>query len=299
MRVLMLGATGFIGRGASRRIADAGHEVVCLVRSPEAAERVRSAGHRAVPGDVRDVHGVAGLATGFDAVVNVSAPADQPVVEEALAEALSDALAGTQCTLVWTSGVRVAQAPPGAVGDESSELRLDGPVGWKARAEVRALSNRDVRAMAIRPPFVYAPIGTSIVALLLHAGEDASAIPFPADGRARWSTVHVDDLADLYLRVLERGMAGQVYIAASESTITVRALAECVSELAGLDGRTQPLPVTDLRERMGVMADLLASDAVFSGARARRELGWRPSAPEIRDVISAGDPQPGMSTTRV
>lgn len=285
MRVLVLGATGFIGQAVAQTLGANGHEVIGLSRSAEAGERLRLAGHTPLEGDLRDVDAVAKLAVGFDAVINVAAPEDQPVVEPELATRLREALAGSETTLIWTSGVRVAQPEPGTIGDESSPIVLDGPVGWKARAEREVLEDRRLRAVAIRPPFVYAPTGTSVVELLRGLGRAAQSVPFPGDGGARWSTVHVEDLADLYLRALERGAPGHAYVGASAETITVRELAEHIAVIDGVPGGAEGKPLEELRDSIGFLADLLASDAEFSAELARTELGWRPSAPALREVV--------------
>lgn len=53
-RVLVAGATGYIGRKLSLSLAAEGREVRCLVRRPEAAEDLREAGCEVVKGDVQD-----------------------------------------------------------------------------------------------------------------------------------------------------------------------------------------------------------------------------------------------------
>jgi nucleoside-diphosphate-sugar epimerase len=288
MRVLVLGGTGFIGSAVARRLAEAEHEVVGLCRSAESAERLSEAGHRPLAGDVGDVGAVAATARDFDAVLNLSAPPDQSVIEPALARRLRDALAGSSTALIWTSGVRVAASPPGELGDESSPLVLEGPVGWKARAERDVLDAEDLRSIAIRPPFVYAAAGTPVVELLRGLGRSGASVPYPGDGSAVWSTVHVEDLADLYLLALEGGTPGRAYIAASAETITVRELAEHIGELDGLVGGAESKSIEELRGLVGFFADLLASDAAFSGELARNELGWRPQAPPLREVVAGG-----------
>jgi putative NADH-flavin reductase len=67
MRVLIIGATGRIGRFATLRALDAGHEVVALLRDPEGADVPEGVDAR--PGDLRDPATVQDGLVGTDAVI--------------------------------------------------------------------------------------------------------------------------------------------------------------------------------------------------------------------------------------
>lgn len=69
MRVLMVGATGMIGRPVARMLAgDARFEVSALVRDPERARRVLPSGIRLIRGDVRENAALDAALAGIDAV---------------------------------------------------------------------------------------------------------------------------------------------------------------------------------------------------------------------------------------
>src|SRR4051794_20702430 len=69
MRVLVTGATGFVGARAAERFVELGHEVHALVRRPGAAP----AGTRELVGDLARVDGFADRLRGIDAVVHAAA----------------------------------------------------------------------------------------------------------------------------------------------------------------------------------------------------------------------------------
>jgi nucleoside-diphosphate-sugar epimerase len=76
MRVLVTGATGFVGSHAAAALAARGHRVRCLVRSPEKLARVRALRDpavEAVQGDVTDAEAVARALEGCDAVLHAAA----------------------------------------------------------------------------------------------------------------------------------------------------------------------------------------------------------------------------------
>ncbi len=74
MRILVLGAYGFIGLEASRRLVEAGHEVVALGRSPTYGRRVlpEALWRGADIGKLTDAKDWAPLVEDIDAVVNAS-----------------------------------------------------------------------------------------------------------------------------------------------------------------------------------------------------------------------------------
>lgn len=281
-KVLVLGGTGFIGTRVAAGLQAAGFDVVCSAWTDDGMALLASRGQAALELDIRDPDAVAAATRDFDAVVNLAFASDDPVgAELKLAAALAKELAGTQKTLVWTSGVGVAGANSDRSVGEEAPLDLEGPVGWRAQGEqlVVDASAQGVRSVVIRPPLVYGHGHAAMVGLLGFAAQGDDAVPYPDSGTTEWATVHVDDLADLYVLAAQSASPGSVYIAASESYVTVKQIAEHASAAIGLDGRTVAMPVDELRTRIGPMADLIASPAAFSGQKARNDLGWQPAGP--------------------
>jgi nucleoside-diphosphate-sugar epimerase len=101
--------------------------------------------------------------------------------------------------------------------------------------------------------------------------------------------IHVDDLADLYVRALESGPAGTVLHAVAEEGVPVVELAAAAARAAGASGRVEAWPLDEARATLGrPFADALALDQVCSGRRARRLLGWMPRALRALDDVAVG-----------
>ena len=66
MRALVTGATGFVGGRLARRLRDGGHDVRCLVRSREGAERLQAEGFDVHRGDVLDSASLVGAGRDVD-----------------------------------------------------------------------------------------------------------------------------------------------------------------------------------------------------------------------------------------
>ncbi|WP_349307864.1 MULTISPECIES: hypothetical protein [unclassified Streptomyces] len=101
-------------------------------------------------------------------------------------------------------------------------------------------------------------------------------MPYIGEGANRWALVHVDDIAELYVRALD-APAGAVYAGVSGQNLPLKDIALALSRAAGCPGRTVSLTLDQARERMGPIADAFALDQRFTGARARDGLGWVPA----------------------
>ena len=94
--------------------------------------------------------------------------------------------------------------------------------------------------------------------------------------------MHVDDLADLYVRTLEKAPGGRAYVGVSGQNPTVRELGEAVA------GAVIPENSEATLERLGGFGEALLLDQQASGERAKQDLGWLPTRPSLVDELSAG-----------
>lgn len=72
MRYFITGATGFVGGRIARRLREAGHDVVALVRSPAKAADLQALGVTLASGDVTDKQSVATPIRGVDGVFHIA-----------------------------------------------------------------------------------------------------------------------------------------------------------------------------------------------------------------------------------
>jgi nucleoside-diphosphate-sugar epimerase len=277
VKVLVIGASGYVGGGIARALKRHGYDVTGTARSPEAHKKVEALGAQAVAADVRDPRSIASAAREAGAVVySVQLQGDDAfTVEQAALTAALDALAGTAKPLIYTSGVWFY----GDTGDRPAHEDQPGnPIALVAQRPalerlVLDSAQRNVRAIVVRPAMVYGQ-GGGIPMMLVQSAREHGAARHVGDGANFWPMVHVDDVGELYALAIERGKAGDIFNAADDSRLQVSDIARAASKRAGGSGETQTWPIENAREAMGPFADALALSQVISNERGGSPHWW-------------------------
>lgn len=297
MKLLVTGASGFLGRHLIERLATE-HDVVGLCRRPGSADRL-------VAGDVLDRASLAEPMEGCDAVVHAAGAvshrqADADWLYEVHVTGTSNVLAAAaeagveRVVHVSTSGT-VAVSEQEAVLDEASPDPLAVIARWpyyrvKRTAEKAALA---AGAVVLNPTLLLGPgdvdeSSTKSVRLLLEGG--LSALP-----KGGLSFVDVRDVADAVALALVQGTAGERYLLGAVN-LTLTDYYERLARIAGVQPPWLQLPsktrklvswLPDAARR--AVADRFGVDEVelqmashywyLDNAKARRELGWAPRDP--------------------
>jgi nucleoside-diphosphate-sugar epimerase len=286
MSIFLTGATGFIGSAVLRQLRLQGRDVTALVRSPEKAAKIEALGATAVIGDITDTGLLTEQAAASDGVIHLASPGDASSrdVDDALVTAVLAGLDGRGKRYVHTGGIWVWGSNPDIA--EDSPRNAPPITAWREEVETRVLDAQGVSSTLIAPAVVFGH-GAGIPALFtdVHDG----AVRLVGDGSQHWTTVHVDDLAELYILAFDLGEAGSTYIGASGENPTVRQLGEAAAFGQGLDSRVEEQTIEETRARLGEpFADALLLDQQARGSAARIDLGWEPNGPSILDELRTG-----------
>ncbi|GAA4930477.1 SgcJ/EcaC family oxidoreductase [Streptomyces coeruleoprunus] len=276
MKVLLIGADGYIGSAVADHLERAGHQVVALVRAARSREG-RKREQRT--GDLSRPSSLAGAVTpDIDAVIHLATPTGDAAVDAAAVDALTSPLRGTGRAFVYTSGVWVLGATgPVPVTEDASTDPLP-VVAYRPRIERQVLecAGDGVRAVVIRPGIVHGR-GGGIPALLVDLARKHQGPRYVGDDGVRWPMVHVDDLADLFVLAVERADGGTVWHGVAEPAVPVRDMAAAAGRAAGTDAPARPWAADEAAAALGDdFAGALALDQSVSGDAARKALDWDP-----------------------
>ena len=244
MRVFVTGGNGFIGSVVVRRLAECGHEIVCLLRMASRTERIDGVRYERVCGDIGDADAVRSGMARCNATIHLAAPggwsADEPgelrrVIEGGTRTVLesAEAIGGHRVVHVSsTAAINGSERP--RVFDERAPFTMRDPLLHYAHAKHAAeriaarAHQRGVPVVIVNPAEVYGP-GDEALGTAGNLVDFATAKPVLVC-RGGTSVVHVDDAARGIVRALERGRPGERYILGGEN-LTIRELARLVLEL--------------------------------------------------------------------
>lgn len=310
MKILVTGATGYVGSAIAEKLREHGHQVIGSARSEIAAEKLRARGIEVVRADMNSPESFASAARLSDGVIHAAFNEGYDFLKAVEAEQqtiriLINTLADSAKALIYTSGTAVLGDTGDRVFDEETPITLESPgpddegnkslkaLGLRLETEREVLQAKGVRGIVIRPPNIYGRSnGKSLFPVLKTAGEKLGAVPYAAGtGDHLWSFVHLDDLTDLYLLALEKGNGGQLFHAGAESGLRTKDISEALSRGAGLRGKTIELEISALGEALSIppLAPYWASNSQSSSEKAKKILGWHPKHEQLLNEISKGE----------
>ena len=284
MRVLVTGATGYIGSAVAAKLKAAGHMVVGLARNERNVQAFESLGYEAMPGDLSQPGTMGRAVNDVDAVISTGTTNDGQQDISAI-EVMLEELRGTNKPFIYTSGCWILGDTGGNEADDDTPVNPIPLTGWRPGVEQRVIEGDGVRGIVIRPGIVYG-YGGGIPAMLTGGAQGTGVVRYIGDGSTYWPLVHVDDLVDLYVLALEKAPAGTIMNGVSES-VQVREIAAAGARGQGLEGKIEATPLEQAQQQMGPFADALVTSQRISSPKAL-QLGWQPHAPGIIEELEGG-----------
>jgi nucleoside-diphosphate-sugar epimerase len=288
-RILLTGATGFVGPHVVEACTDAGLRVRALIRSPERAVRLRELGADLVVGSLEDAPAVEAACRNVDAVVHMAALTHARTNDEYEAVNAAGTARLLEATLSAAMPARrfVYLSSLAAVGpcvDGRGVSRDDEPRPLTAYGRSKLAGERVVLEAAdrietviLRAPAVYGPGDTD----LYHFFRLASwgVIPVPTGPVRRLQLVHVRDLAAALIRAVTAPRATGVYHIADPRMYTWEEVGRLVGEAVGRRVRVVRVPAALLAGAASASewaAGLVGQSWIFNRDKAREMLapGW-------------------------
>ena len=110
-------------------------------------------------------------------------------------------------------------------------------VSWRPEQEQRVLTSAQVDGIVIRPSLLYGRSG-SILSMLFGAAQTGQELVWAGRKGGRWAMIHVDDLADAFLRIAESGpiCKSLIFDVSNDASESVDDILEAVVRVSGASG---------------------------------------------------------------
>ena len=318
-KVLVTGASGFVGSAVAAKLVERGFSVRALVRATSPRSHLAGLDLDYVQGDLRDAATIRPAMAGVRYLFHVAADyrlwardRNEIVVNNVTGTRvmMEEALRAGVERIVYTSSVAtLAVQRDGTSVDETVPLEELKAIGAYKRSKVaaerlveRMIAQQGLPAVIVNPS---TPIGprdvkpTPTGRIIVEAARGR----MPAFVDTGLNLVHVDDVAQGHLAALDRGKIGERYILGGQNV----QLSEMLTVIANLIGRRPPrvrlprsaiVPLALAAEtvaRFTGREPFVTMDALrmsryrmfFTAAKAERDLGFtaRPFTDALTDAI--------------
>lgn len=309
MKVLVTGATGFLGRWLVRELLAAEHEVHALVRSESfSLERL---GARSVKGDVLDPQSLASACEGVEAVFHLAGSVNHQGEPSSTYQVHVDgtrnvlraaAKAGVGRVLHMSSSGTTAVSEEERIHDERDPYATQTVRRWpyylakifSEKVALEAHARGDVPVVVLNPSLLLGPederLSSSDV-LVRFLNRELAALP---PGGINF--VDVRDCAKACAKALTEGRPGERYLLGGPN-MTLEAFFVLLSEVSGVKApafvaskklnRTASRVISGLEALGGLEGEEAISYEMgghfwyLDASKARRELGFRARNPEV------------------
>ena len=306
-KILVTGASGFVGSAVARKLIEAGFSVRALVRGKSPRTHLAGLDLEYFEGDLRDRKSVERALAGMRYTFHVAA--DYRLWARDPSEIFASNVEGTRNLMeeamragiervVYTSSVAtIALRSDGVAADETTPLREDQGIGAYKRSKIAAerlveamVAERGLAAVIVNPS---TPIGprdvrpTPTGRIIIEAAKGR----IPAFIDTGLNLVHVDDVASGHLAALRHGKIGERYILGGQDVL----FSQMLRDIAGRVGRRAArvrlpwhalVPVAYVAEAVAKVTGrepFATLDGVhmakyrmfFASSKAERELGYR------------------------
>lgn len=297
MKILLTGATGFLGKHLSTCIAQRKpFELCCAVRSPGSC----TVGHEVVTGELSTATNFRSALAGVNVVVHAAARAH--IMNEEVVDPLREyrrvnvdgtlnlarqAAAEGVDRFIFVSSIKVngelsSQPKPFSPNDTPAPEDAYGISKWEAEQGLKTIAKETgMEVVIIRPPLVYGPGVKGNFASMVKLVR--KGVPLPLGSiRNRRSLVAVDNLVDFIVTCIDHpAAANQVFMVSDGEDVSTSELLRELGKAMGKPARLVPVPTGLLMLGATVLGKKAVACRVLGSLQvdisdAEALLGWKP-----------------------
>ena len=306
MKILVTGATGFVGRKLIPHILDEGHEVVALVRSTSNIEGL-SKDVEIREADLLDISSLEPIVQDVDVVIHLAAyfdfyPSSVDLLYKVNVEGtknLMSACVGTKVErFIYCSTTEVIGAVRFPPGNEDTELNpsFDYSKSKVLAEQIVHEISKDTKLdyIILRPTGIMGEGDLYTAFEAIEAVNDGTIPVIPGDGEKGLMYTHIDDVVDGFIKAItSKSALNTTIILCPDQGITYNELFAYIAECCGVKPPKRKVPTSIAKLGIGLLSPIknrgkttflwhmktvqsMDEDRLYDNSKAKRILGWEP-----------------------
>lgn len=232
-KILITGATGFIGGAIARRLLADGHTVRVLARDPARAGDLARAGAEIARGDILELGSLRAAVAGCQVVIHCAGAINlfegtevyRRINAEGSHNICQAALEAEVKRMVYTSSLLVHGVEPAREVSEEAPMKMCGDAYVDTKIEGEQIARewlaKGLPVVIVRPGQVYGPRDNTWTVTPFNLIK-RNLMTYPDGGRGLIQPIYIDDLVDGYLAALEKGKVGEAYLLLNAAPVEIR-----------------------------------------------------------------------------
>lgn len=284
MRIFVTGASGHIASAVVPELIQAGHDVVGLARSDEAAASVTAMGATAHRGDLADLDGLREAARNADAVIHLGFQ-HGGIASGRFAElaAHDEEVVHAICGELIDTGKAFLGIGMGPVANLANHPNPRA----KVALAIHGYAERGVRTVLVAVPNVTHSERdhNGFIPQYIRIARQTGIAGYVGEGTNTWAAGHTLDVARVWTLAVAKGPAGSQVTGATEAGVPVRLIAESVANHLGIEAVS--ISAAQAAEHFKAFP-FIGIDVKMPNEATRELLGWEPTHPTLLADLDAG-----------
>ena len=258
MRILVTGATGFIGSHLVENLLNENkYEVIALVRNPKKAKELEKKGVEIRVGDITDKKSLKGVTKNVDVVIHLAAHMRFHTKWEKLfstnvagtLDLAKDAIENNVSHFIYASSTEAIGPVKTVPADETHPYNPAYQYGISKMMAEKILNKlKDEKGLPVtilRPTGVYGPGDLYVTLSTVRGVKNGKLNRLPGKGDKYVHFTYVDDVVQGFIKALEnpKKAIGETFIIASDDYYTYKDTFTIIAELLGVDPPQKSIPV--------------------------------------------------------
>ncbi len=271
MKVLVTGASGYIGKEVTKELIKSGHSVVGMTTSKNGADMLASLGAIPFIAKFSDTVKISQQINECDGVIHLAFMHDfanhaaSIEMDYKIVKLISEQLIGKNKPFVTTSH---------AMGQSVDEYVL-------------SLKDQKVRSCVVSlAPSVHGKGDKAFIPTFINISRRLGYVPSIENSCGIWPAVHRIDAAKLYVLALESAPSASFLDATAESAIKFNDIEDAISKEFNLP--IKKVSYESAQEKLGMLANLITLDLTRDSKDTQKLLNWHPSEQTLIEDIKCG-----------